>query len=159
MIKSRKSIHLSLRIIVLILKRPLNRCWKVTVQTTKMAIQNYPHQVNNLRVTRSRNSKDRGIPILLFLAIPAIPIIWFLSRFIIKVVLIKIFLISRNPPHEAGFAKGIVGLYPQGVCVNYGIINCVDEKETRDMKMKLDETYKMVSKLYKFEKNRRFGVS
>lgn len=32
----------------------------------------------------------------------------------------------------------------------------MDEKETRDMKMKLDETYKMVSKLYKFEKNRRF---
>ena len=28
--------------------------------------------------------KDRGIPILLFLAIPAIPIIWFLSRFIIR---------------------------------------------------------------------------
>lgn len=32
----------------------------------------------------------------------------------------------------------------------------MEEKELREMKMKVDETHKMVSKLYRFEKNRRF---
>lgn len=32
----------------------------------------------------------------------------------------------------------------------------MDEKELREMKLKVDETHKMVSKLFRFEKNRRF---
>jgi len=32
----------------------------------------------------------------------------------------------------------------------------MDEKELRDMRIKLNETHQMVSKLYRFEKNRRF---
>lgn len=32
----------------------------------------------------------------------------------------------------------------------------MDERELKEMKIKLDDTHKMVSKLYKFEKNRRF---
>lgn len=32
----------------------------------------------------------------------------------------------------------------------------MEDRELQEMKTKVDETYKMVSKLYKFEKNRRF---
>ncbi len=32
----------------------------------------------------------------------------------------------------------------------------MEDKELHEMKIKLDETHRMVSKLYKFEKNRRF---
>lgn len=32
----------------------------------------------------------------------------------------------------------------------------MDEKELREMKLKVDETHRMVSKLFRFEKNRRF---
>ncbi len=32
----------------------------------------------------------------------------------------------------------------------------MEERELREMKAKIDETHKMVSKLYRFEKNRRF---
>lgn len=32
----------------------------------------------------------------------------------------------------------------------------MEDKELKEMKAKVDETYRMVSRLYKFEKNRRF---
>lgn len=32
----------------------------------------------------------------------------------------------------------------------------MEEQELREMKIKVDDTHKMVSKLYRFEKNRRF---
>jgi Ni,Fe-hydrogenase I cytochrome b subunit len=32
----------------------------------------------------------------------------------------------------------------------------MDEKEFRDLKTQVDDTHRMVAKLYKFEKNRRF---